>query len=75
MENHPCFKVFSEINFHNIRLAVLGVEAKKVLDVMKLEGMASEVLEPLYEEARKAAGLEFKTTQNVEGKEGKRCKW
>ena len=28
MEDHPMFKLFSEISFHNTRLAVLGNDAK-----------------------------------------------
>ena len=76
MEDHPMFKVFGEISFHNSRLAVLGNEAKKVLDTMKGDGMAPEVLEEFYEEARKAAGVvEIKTVKGIEGNGKNRCKW
>ena len=76
MENHPYYKVFTEINFHNSRLGVLGVEAIRVLEDMKSEGMSSEVLEPLFAVAKKAAGLEeCKTSGETKVKNSKRCKW
>ena len=75
MENHPMFQVFSEIKFHNSRLAVLGIEAKKVLDIMKSDGMDGEVLEEFYEVARKAAGVDHKTSKDNKGKQSRRCKW
>ena len=76
MGNHPCYKVFTEINFHNSRLGVLGDEAIRVLEDMKSEGMSSEVLEPLFAVAKKAAGLEdCKTSVETKVKNSKRCKW
>ena len=74
MEEHPCFKVFTEIMYHNSRLSVLGKEAIQVLEVMEKEGMAKELLGPFVEVAMKAAGTEL----NVKEKEEptmKRCKW
>ena len=51
-------------------------KGKKVLDTMKGDGMAPEVLEEFYEVARKAAGVvEIKTVKDIEGKGRKRCKW
>ena len=68
MEDHPMF--------HNSRLAVLGDEAKKVLDTMKGAGMAPEVLEEFYEIARKVAGvMEITIMKYIEGKGKNRCKW
>ena len=75
MENHPCYQVFNEINFHNSRLGVLGNEAIKVLNDMIREGMYSEVLEPFFEVAKKAAETECKTSEYKEVKENRRCKW
>ena len=67
--------MFSEINFHYARLAVLGTEAKKVLDDMKSEGMPSEPVDQFYELARKAAGLDAEGTPGESKNESKRCKW
>ena len=64
MENHPCFKIFQEIMYHNSRLAVLGVEAIKVLDLMKGEGVQEEVLGPFVEVANKAAEAETTTKKS-----------
>lgn len=75
MENHPCFKIFQEIMYHNSRLAVLGVEAIKVLDLIKVEGVQEEVLEPFVEVANKAAEAETTTKKEVKEKDLKRCKW
>ena len=58
MEHHPCYKVFSEINNLNRRLEVLGKEGLKVLKKMKEEGISDEILEPLMNEAKKAAGIQ-----------------
>ena len=68
MEDNLMFNVFSKVGFHNSRLAVLGDEAKKVLDTMKGDGMAPEVLEEFCELARKAAGVvEITTVKDIEG--------
>ena len=75
MENHPCFRLFNEINYHNSRLAVLGIEAETVLDDMKNQGLPAESLDIFYDVARIAAGLEKKISKNSEEKETKRCKW
>ena len=75
MENHPCYKVFTGINLLNARLEVLGLEGIKVLENMVNEGMSSDILEPFFEVARKAAGLEDKVSKVIEVKEKKRCKW
>ena len=58
MEDHPCFKVFSEISFHNARLVVLGQEAFRVLEDIRKKGMPREVHDPIFDVATKAAGLE-----------------
>ena len=42
---------------------------------MKSEGMSNEVLEPLFEVAKRAAGLECKTAKETEVKNNKMCKW
>ena len=47
-----------EINCHKSRLAVLGSEAIRVLEAMRIEGMPMEVHDPLFEVAINAAGLE-----------------
>ena len=75
MENHPCFKVFMEINFHNSRLVVLGDEALKVLEVIRNEGMPMQVLDPLFSVARKAAGIDGEKPKDLEVLETRRCKW
>ena len=75
MEYHPCFKVFMEINYHYSRLAVLGNEGLKVLEVMRREGMPMDVHDPLFEVAVRAAGLENKSVKDSVVKETKRCKW
>ena len=69
MENHPCFKVFMEISFHNTRLSELGVDALKVLEMMRNEGMPMEVHDPLFNIAVKAAGLEGEKLKDQEVKE------
>ena len=56
MEEHPCFKVFMEIIYNNLRLSVFGKDAIQVLEVMKKEGMPKELLDPLVEVAIKATG-------------------
>ena len=58
MEEHPCFKVFTELMYHNSKDSVLGKEAIQVLEMMEKEGMAKELLGPFVEVAMKAAGLE-----------------
>ena len=75
MEDHPCFKVFSEISFHNARLVVLGQEAFRVLEDMRKKGMPKEVHDPLFDVATKAAGLEVDKDRETIVKEVKRCKW
>ena len=73
---HPCFKVFTEIMYHNSRLSVLGKEAIQVLEVMKKEGMTKELLEPFVEVAIKAAGAESNEEEKEKEKHTtKRCKW
>ena len=75
MENHPCFKVFMEIKYHNSRLAVLGGKALKVLEDMRNEGMPMQVLDPLITVAKKAAGIDEEKLKELEVKETRRCKW
>ena len=75
MEDHPCFRVFSEISYHNSRLVVLGNEAIKVLEIMRKEGMPMEVHDPLFEVAITAAGVKNKNTIKQEEQIKKRCKW
>ena len=71
VENDPCFKVFTEISFHNERLVVLGQEGLKVLEEKKKEGMPLSVHDPLYDMALKAAGIGVLKDVKVV----KRCKW
>ena len=73
MEEHPCFKVFMEINYHNSRLEVLGGEALQVLEMMRSQGMPMEVHDPLFQIAVRASGLEVEKSQNQN--KAKRCKW
>ena len=71
MENHPCFRVFQEIRYHNSRLSVPGT----VLDNMRREGMPNGILEPIVEVAKKAANIERNIDVNCEKEEKRRCKW
>ena len=75
MENHPFFRVFQEIRYHNSRLSVLGTEAMQVLDNMRREGMPNGILEPLVGVAKKAANIERNIDVNCEKEEKRRCKW
>ena len=38
VEKEPCFKMFTEISFHNERLVVLGQEGLKVLEEKRKKG-------------------------------------
>ena len=73
VENEPCFKVFSEMSFHNARLVVLGHEALQILEEKKKEGMPESVHDPLFDMALKAAGVHV--VKDKEVKVAKRCKW
>ena len=54
---------------------MLGIEAEKVLDEMKREGMPEQPLNIFYELARKAAWLESKISKNVEEKKARIYNW
>ena len=73
VENDPCFKVFTEMSFHNARLVELGQEALIVLEQKRKEGMPEAVHDPLFNMALKAAGIEVVKVKEV--KVTKRCKW
>ena len=64
-----------EINYHKSRLAVLGNEAIRVLEAMRIEGMPMEVHDPLFEVAINAAGLENSNKKEQKKNETRRCKW
>ena len=73
MENHPCYKIFTEIMFLNTKLEALGCEGIKVLDKIREEGISEEVLVPLFLVAKKAAGKEDDKNE-VELENFRRCK-
>ena len=54
------FKVFTEIMYHNSRLAVLGKEAIQVLEVMETEGTSKEVLK-LNQVEKKRKNMKIKS--------------
>ena len=68
-------RIFQEIHFNKENLGQLGVEALKILDVLRRSSMEREELERLREVAMMAVGLDKHQELFPKLEPSRRCKW